>query len=187
MTDNELKILVASIAEGQKKTDAQLKRTDAQLKRTDAQLAKTSAKVDKVAEMYGGMANNQGDVAEEFFVNALKKNPIINGIAFDTVIKQLNARSNGVQDEFDIVLTNGVALFIIEVKYKAHAKDIENLIKKKSKNFALLFPQYKNYKTYLGLATFCINDDLKNDALSQGVTLLQQQGELITSTAGAIA
>ena len=128
MTDNELKILVASIAEGQKKTDAQLKRTDAQLKRTDAQLAKTSAKVDKVAEMYGGMANNQGDVAEEFFVNALKKNPIINGIAFDTVIKQLNARSNGVQDEFDIVLTNGVALFIIEVKYKAHAKDIENLL-----------------------------------------------------------
>ena len=88
MTDNELKILVASIAEGQNKTDAQLrkteilvasiaegqKKTDAQLNRTDAQLAKTSAKVDKVAEMYGGMANNQGDVAEEFFVNALKKN-----------------------------------------------------------------------------------------------------------------
>ncbi len=56
MTDNELRALVASIAEAQKKTDAQLARTDAQLARTDAkldqtaaQLARTDAKLDQTA------------------------------------------------------------------------------------------------------------------------------------------
>jgi hypothetical protein len=49
-----------------------------------------------------------------------------------------------------------------------------------------LFPQYNHYKAYLGLATFCIDDDLKFNALSQGITVLQQQGEIITTTAGAM-
>ena len=178
-TDAQLAKTDAQLA----KTDAQLEKTTAQLARTDSQLARTDRKLDKISEMYGGVANNLGAVTEEFFVNALNKNPTINGIAFDTIFKQLNARANGIQDEFDIVLLNGIAVFIIEVKYKAHQNDIDCLINKKYQNFATLFPQYSDYKAYLGLATFCINDDLKFKAISQGITILQQQGDIITTTA----
>ena len=134
--------------------------------------------------MYGGLSNNIGSVTEEFFVNALNKKPVINGITFDTVSKQLNGRSNGIQDEFDIVLINGTCVFIIEVKNKAHKKDIDCLINKKSQNFATLFPHYKHYKAYLGLATFCIDDELKSYAISKGITVLQQQGNFMVTTPG---
>ena len=181
-TDAQLAKTDAQLA----KTDAQLEKTTTQLARTDAQLARTDTKLDKISAMYGGVANNLGSVAEEFFVNALNKNPIIHGITFDTIFKQLNARAHGVQHEFDIVLLNGVTVFIIEVKYKVHQNDIDCLINKKSKNFSILFPQYRHYKAHLGLATLCINDDLKLYAISQGITILQQQGEVLTTTAATL-
>lgn len=46
-TDDELKALLASLLEAQKRTDAQLAETDAQLAKTDAQLAKTDAQLAK--------------------------------------------------------------------------------------------------------------------------------------------
>ena len=94
MTDDELRELVASLALAQVKTDAQLAKTDAQLAKTDAQLAKTDAKLNKLAEMYGGVCNNQGRVAEEFYFNSLKHNPVLNGIQFDFIEKNVT-RSKG--------------------------------------------------------------------------------------------
>ena len=163
---------IAELTENTKKTDIQLAKTDAQLAKTDAQLAKTDvklakigAKIDKVSDMYGGLSNNIGATTEEFFVNALHKKPVINGMQFDIIYKQLNGKTKNIQDEFDIVLLNGVSVFIIEVKNKAHKNDIDRLIDKKSQNFAVLFPHYSHYKTYLGLATFCIDDELKSYAI----------------------
>lgn len=161
------------------------KKHDLQLAKTDAQLEKTIAKVDKLSTMYGGVANNQGAVAEEFYINSLQKNPTLNGMTFDTLHKNLNGHRNNIQDEFDIVLVNGIAVFIIEVKYKAHANDVDRLINKKSQNFSILFPQYKHYKKYLGLASFNINDETKSNALSQGVTVLQRDGNIIVASPGA--
>ena len=48
-------------------------------KKTDEQLAKTDAKLDRIAEMLGGISNNQGKIAEEFFYNSLKHNPVLVG------------------------------------------------------------------------------------------------------------
>ena len=55
-----------------KKTDEQLKKTDEQLKKTDEQMNKTDARLNKIAKLVGNMSNNQGEVAEEYFVNSLK-------------------------------------------------------------------------------------------------------------------
>ena len=186
MTDDELKALVASIAEGQKVTDAQLKQTDAQLKQTNAQikqtdqqLAKTSAKVDKMMAMYGGMANNQGAAAEEFYYNTLKDKPVLQGMHFDVVYKNMTAKRNGVEDEYDILLVNGKAVYIIEVKYNAHLNDIQKIIDKKAVNFTILFPEYADYEHHLGLACFHIDDYTKEQALAAGLTILQRKGSII--------
>ena len=135
MTDNELKVLVASLVEAQKKTDEQIKVTGEQLKVTDEQLrasiasvvesqketeiqvAKTSAKVDKVASMYGGMANNQGAATEEFYYNSLKRNPVLHGIRFDAVYKNIVGIYQGIEDEYDIIMVNGKAVYIICLLY----------------------------------------------------------------------
>jgi glutaredoxin 2 len=174
-TDAQLAKTDAQLA----KTDAQLAKTDAQLAKTDALLSKTGAKLDKLAKMYGGVANNQGAVAEEFYFNSLKHNPVLQGIHFDSVYKNLTNNSHGIEDEYDILLLNGKDVFIIEVKYRAHPDDIKILVNKKATNFKPLFPAYKDHKVHLGLASFHMDDTVKQSALSQGVTLLQRRGNVI--------
>jgi len=178
-TDAQLAQTDAQLA----KTDAQLAKTDAQLAQTDAQLAKTDAKLNKIAKMYGGVANNLGEVTEEFYFNSLKANPTLNGIKFDFIEKNITRNANGIEDEYDIVLVNGKDIFIIEVKYKAHQSDLDRLLQIKYPNFKKLYPEYKNYCHHLGLASFHINNDIKNQALSHQVSILQRKGDIIVATA----
>jgi len=52
------------------------------------------------------------------------------------------------------------------------------LIDKKADNFRKLFPFYKNYKIYLGLASFSFYDDLKVMAKQNGIAILKHTGYL---------
>ena len=197
ISDDELRQIVANLAisqannelaikeltKSQAKTDAQLAKTDAQLAKTDAQLAKTDAKLDRLAEMYGGVGNNQGKVAEEFYYNSLGENPVLNGIAFDFIEKNVTRKKGKIEEEYDILLVNGCDVFIIEVKYHLHPKDIARLVGRKQDNFRKLFPEYANYTLHLALATFAVEDDVKVMALEQGVTVLQRKGNVIETIA----
>lgn len=167
----------------QAKTDQEIDKLVASQAKTDAQLAKTDAKLNRLAEMYGGVGNNQGAVAEEFYFNSLSANPELNGIQFDFVDKNITRNQHGVEDEFDIVMVNGEDVFVIEVKYKAHEQDLERLLKKKAVNFRKLFPMYSQYRHHYGLATFHIHEQLKEQALSRGVTVLQRKGDVIETAA----
>jgi multidrug efflux pump subunit AcrA (membrane-fusion protein) len=204
MTDDELRDLVASLAASHAKTDAkldrlaeaqsrtdaqlamtdaQLAKTDAQLAKTDAQLAKTDAKLNRLAEMYGGVGNNQGKVAEEFYYNSLRHRPELNGIAFDFIEKNVTRSKGGLEEEYDLLLVNGADVFIVEVKYRLHPRDIDRLVGRKRTNFTKLFPEYREYRLHLALATFAADDEVKQLALEQGVTVLQRRGELIETLA----
>lgn len=164
MTDEELKALVASLAVSQKQTDEQMKRTDEKLERIGIYL--------------GNVTRNQGDVAEEFFFNSLIDETRLGSICFDDITKNMQKHRGNIQEEYDLFLTNGDAIAIIEVKYKAHTNDLKKL-ERKMGNFKLLFPMYKDYKLYGALASFYINDDTKREALEQGYFILQRSGNLI--------
>jgi len=197
MTDKELKELVASLAINSaktdkrlervmsdlaiqtKKTEIQLAKTDAQLAKTDIQLAKTDAKLERIGIMVGGVSNNQGNVAEEFYINSLQDSLQLSGIKFDYIDKNISRKKGKITDEYDIVLANGDVIYIIEVKYKVHLNDLERIINKKHPNFKKLYPEYKNYKHLLGIATFHISDELKEQALSMGINVLQRKGKVI--------
>ena len=190
MTDNELREFLEKLAIAQTRTDAQLAqtdaqlaKTDAQLAKTDAQLAKTDAKLNKLAEMYGGMGNNQGKVAEEFYFNSLKHKPELNGIQFDFIEKNVTRSKANLEEEYDLLLVNGRVVFIVEVKYHLHPKDIERLVGRKLTNFKTLFPEYRDYEIHLALATFAVEDEVKQMALERGITLLQRRGDVIETLA----
>ena len=178
MTDDELKKLVAGLAIAQAKTDAQIAKTDAQIAKTDAQLAKTGAKIDKLAKMYGGVGNNQGDVAEAFFFNSITKDNHLGSIRFDDATRNMDKKRGNIQEEYDIFLTNGEAIAVIEVKYKAHLGDIDKLDRKVN-NFKKLFPIYKDYKLYGAMASFHFNPEIKDKLLDRGYFVVERQGELI--------
>ena len=140
---------------------------------------KSDRRLNKVAKLVGNISNNQGDVAEEFFVNSISPTLKIGDIQYDELYKNLHKKTKKAEDEFDIVLVNGKDIAIIEVKYKAHTNDIESLINKKYSNFKKLYPEYKNYNHHLGLASFNINDDVKKTASQNNVMLLQRKGDII--------
>jgi hypothetical protein len=175
MTDEELKELVASLAvdskelrEAQRETNEQMRKTNETLKSVGIQL--------------GNMSRNQGDVAEEFFFNSLANDTHLGAIHFDDIAKNEHKRRGKTEEEYDIVMTNGNAIGIVEVKYKAHINDLEKL-ERKMKNFKTLFPWFENYKLYGAMASFHINDDAKNEALNRGFFVLQRSGDVIHTDA----
>ena len=153
-----------AIQEAQQKTDEQLKETD--------------RKLEKVSELLGGIGKNQGDVAEEFFFNSLADDPHLGGIHFDDISKNDYKQRGKLQEEYDIVMTNGNAIGIVEVKYKAHENDLGKL-ERKMRNFKALFPWFSDYKLYGAIASFHINDDAKKAALERGFFVLERKGEIV--------
>lgn len=160
----ELRASTDALALSQKQTDEQMKRTDEKLERIGIYL--------------GNVTRNQGDVAEEFFFNSLAKEPRLSSIYFDDITKNMEKQRGNIQEEYDLFLTNGDAVAIVEVKYKAHPNDLDKL-DRKIKNFKLLFPVYRQHKLYGALVSFYINDATKKEALNRGYFVLQRHGDLI--------
>ena len=179
MTDDELKELVAGLAVSQAKTDAQMARTDAQFARTEAQMARTDEKLERMGISLGGITNNAGSITEEYFYNSMKEKPFLGGVKYDTVDRNIKGNFSKVRDEFDIVMYNSDSIALIECKSKAHENDLIKLIERKASNFKELFPYYKKYKIYLGLASFCFYDDLETMAKQNGVAILKQKGDIL--------
>jgi len=170
---HELKTLQEEISRDLKQSSLELK----------ASQEKSDRRLDRVSQMLGSIGNNQGDVAEEFFVNSLKAKPILNSIQYDFVESNAHRKRSNIEDEFDILLVNGRDVAIIETKYKAHTTDIEKLINKKYENFKKLYPEYRDYNHHLGFASFNINEDVKELALQNSVMLLQRKGDIIETIA----
>jgi len=199
MTDDELKALVAGMAAAQdwtdalmklnaiaqKATDEQMKRTYEQMKlnaiaqkATDEQMKRTDEKLERIGISLANIGQNQGDVAEEFFFNSLANDTHLGNIHFDDVEKNGHKRRGKTEEEYDIIMTNGNAIGIVGVKYKAHTNDLDKL-DRKMRNFKQLFPWFKDYKQYGAIASFHINDDAKKEALSRGYFVLQRSGDLV--------
>jgi predicted AAA+ superfamily ATPase len=168
MTDDELKALVASLAVAQKTTNEQMKRNDKLL----------TEKLDRIGITLGNIGKNQGDVAEEFFFQSLIKDNHLGSIHFDDVVKNMEKHRGQIQEEYDLVMTNGDAIAVVEVKYKAHKNDLDKL-DRKMKHFKQLFPIYQAFKQYGAIAAFHINDDAKEEALRRGYFVLQRSGDLV--------
>jgi len=132
--------------------------------RTDEQMKRTDEKLERMGIRLGGMQNNQGEIVEEFFYNSFDKNKELGGLKYDDIGKNWTKKRGNIQEEFDIILTNGKAIALIEVKQKAHPSDIKKL-ERKVVNFKKLFPVYSDYKIYGGLASFKIVEDVETELL----------------------
>ena len=184
MTDKELKDLVASLAVSNDRvskqmleTDRKMQETDRQIQETAKQMKETDRKLESIGIQLGNMSKNQGDVAEEYFVNSLKDRLQIGSISFDALLSNVELKTKKINDEFDILLVNGDTLAIIEVKYKVHPNLIEKL-QKKIEHIKLM-PSYKNYKIYAGVAGFKIPKDAIDLARDKGYFTLQRKGDIV--------
>ena len=156
-----------------------LDRLAAQQAETDRQMKETDRKIDKVNATLGSWAKNQGDFAEEYFFNSFEKGQTnFFGERFDEIVKNLTHFWQGLKDEYDIVMYNHKSVAIIEVKYKAHKNDIHEVLKK-PETFRILFPNYKDFNIYLGLASLAFYPELEEACIEHGIAIIKQAGETV--------
>jgi hypothetical protein len=169
MTDQELKDLVASLSVSQAETDRQMQ--------------ETTRKLEAIGIRVGNIGQNQGAVAEEFFLNSLQAKPVLGGVRYDDVHHNLRSASGKLQGEYDVVMVNGKSVALIEVKYVVHPHDIAKTIEGIGK-YRTLFPQHKDFDIYGGIASFKIAPEVAKLAKDQGLMVLQRSGDVIEVDAG---
>ena len=88
----------------------------------------------------------------------------------------VSSPKSGKQDaQYDIVLYNDESIAIIEIKYKASKNDINDLIRKAG-IFRDWFPEYSDYKIYLGIAGMSFLKNTVKNAEAKGIAVIRQRG-----------
>jgi hypothetical protein len=124
-------------------------------------------------------SRNYGSFAEEYFFNSFENNKQnFFGEEFDEIRRGIKGKLLKLEDEYDIVLYNGTSVAIIEVKSKAHENDLP-MVLKKAETFRKIFPVYKDFKVYLGLASMCFYPDLEQECIKQGIAVVKQVGDMV--------
>ena len=164
--------LLQDLAKQQAETDRQIKETGQLIKETSQQMKETDRKM-------GAWSTNIGAFAEEYFFNSFENGrQNFFGEKFDEIEKNLKGFKKGFKDEYDIVLINGHSLGIIEVKFKAHEKDIPGILKK-AVTFRENFPDYANHRIYLGLASLAFYPELEDACIKEGIAIIKQVGDSV--------
>jgi len=196
MTDQELKDLVASFAIDRKETgeliDRLAKEAEARHKETSQfieQTAKEAAArqeendrmIKELTRRMGGVDDNIGSHAEQFFQNILKGKLTFAGQKYDKMIPNLECfGEHGVSlIEFDIVLVNGKSVAIIETKHRIHPKFVKQLVEERLPKFREFCPEYSKHKAYLGIAGFSFSKKVLEEAEKYGICLLRQVGDSV--------
>ena len=190
MTNGELNERFDKIAISQEKTDKELDKflagivvSSAEIKemqkKNELQFARTDKTLERMGITLGNVTNNIGSITEEYFFNCLIEKPVLGGVKYDKVRRNISGVGLKSEDEFDIVMYNGDSIALIECKNKAHKNDLMKLIEKKAANFKDVFPNFKDYKIFLGLASFSFYPELEEMAKQNGVAILKQKGDVV--------
>ena len=128
----------------------------------------------------GGISKSNGEVAESYFVNSFTDNMQFAGQEYDSLTPNLTKKDRilNLQGEYDLVMYNCTSVVILEIKYKARKKDVQELLLK-APIFKQLFPQYANYGLYLGLAAFHFEENTEKESINQGIAVIKRVGKSV--------
>jgi len=177
---------IAELRESQAVTDKTLSekfaKTDEQMKKTDEQMKETNETLKRMGIHLGGISNNNGEMAEEFFYRSLQEKLQVGGIQYDDIGRNWLKDRKGLKEEYDIILTNGKYLEIVEVKYKFHPADVVKL-ERKMNNFKKLFPVYDSFIIHGSIAGMTIPAESIALAKEKGFHALLAKGDHIEEVA----
>ena len=170
--------LVKEVAENQKETDQQMKETDRILKERAIEL---NAQI-------GSLTNLFGDFTVGMVAPKLREKFMDFGLIFprSNVNVVVEDKESNICLEVDILLENGDKAMLVEVKTKLTTERINKHIERleKMRKYANL---HDDKRAFLGaVAGFAITDEVRKNALEQGLYLIEPDGEnfYITSPNG---
>jgi len=184
--DQRHKDAVILFEKNKKEADQRHKEADQRRKEADQSMQElkdiqkeAASETKRLKTMIFGTGKNLGLAAEEFFINSIKPTQKIAGVQYDMMNINMKRHTRKLDGEYDIVLVNGDELLIIEVKHKANINDIDKLLQDQYPKFQKLFPEYKDYKHKLALASFHMSDDIISKARQNNIILLQRKGDIV--------
>jgi hypothetical protein len=141
--------------------------------------AKAERQYKQMCRQLGGIGKSMGAHAEHFFIRAMKKTQKFGGIQYDMMDSNRHVSRREIDDEFDIILYNGIATAVIEIKYKFTIADLHTLLDRKLKNFRLLCKESIGKTVYLGIAGFSFEAGVIEKAKALGIGILTKDGKSI--------
>jgi hypothetical protein len=155
MTDEELKALVASLAESQKETDRQLKATDRQLKELGKQI--------------GGLGEKFGSFTEGMALPSMTR-LLTERFGMEVISPSVRVSKQGQHMEIDVLAYANSDIneaYVVEVKSHAREEAIDQL-RNILERFRRFFPEHKDKAVYGILAAVDLSDELRERILKAG-------------------
>jgi rRNA-processing protein FCF1 len=141
--------------------------------------AETDRLMKELQKQYGGISNSNGEMAEEYFYRAFKRNKTLVNETFDRILRNKCINNGTWEAEFDILLLNGKSVAIIEVKYRANDNITLKKLISRIAPFKALFPDYKNHNIYLGVAAMSFDKHLAKRLHNAGIVTIHQEGKKV--------
>jgi len=148
-----------------------------QIDKQSAQIDKQSAQIKEQGIQIGGLSNNVGHHAEQFFQNVFKEKLEFGRIKYDEMIPNLTHKGKKYKIEFDIALINGDSIALIEAKNRIHPDFVIEFAEERIEKFREYFHEFDNYDVYLGIAGFSFSDEVLDRASTYGIGIVRQVGE----------
>ncbi len=203
MTDDELKELVASLAQEHTKTEHSIRdmragirelragiremaaNADKRSRELDARLAEMVADADKrsrelntqmkqLQKQLGEMGNIQGDVAEDLFRRNFASLLQERGISLNHIETNLKYFRGY---EYDLVGVNGELVVVMEVKNKLNNQHIDRFLEEQLPAFRDQFPTFKDRSLVGAVGSLVVAADVEAYAEAQGLFVFTQKGE----------
>jgi hypothetical protein len=73
---------------------------------------------------------------------------------------------------------NSASMAIVGIKYKAHLNGIEK-VARQLERYRDIFPEYKDYKLYDGLASLSMPEDMAQAAREKGLFVLKHEDDIV--------
>jgi hypothetical protein len=154
------------------------KETDKLIKNLSVESEKTDKQLKELGKHLGGIANSNGEMAEEYFYNAFKADISFANEKFDIIEKNKKISNRDIEAEYDLLLFNGKGAAIIEIKYNAKPENIKiEQIISRVETFKILMPSCKNLNIYLGVAAMSFKKGLEAKLHQAGIATIRPIGK----------
>ncbi|MEO5363146.1 MAG: hypothetical protein H7838_05930 [Magnetococcus sp. DMHC-8] len=171
-TDRQIQATAAQLKETDRTLRAMLAETDRQIQATAVQMKETDRKLDRL----GGRL---GEFVEGLVAPACRTLFAQRGIPVHKVSRRVEARLPGGRYlEVDLLVVNGDAVVLVEVKSKLTADDVrEHLVRLAA--FKGFFPEYADKRVIGAVAGMVMEENVSRFAIHRGLFVIEQAGDTL--------
>ncbi|WP_089728724.1 hypothetical protein [Candidatus Thiosymbion oneisti] len=172
MTQAEIEQAVESIwtlfRETDRRLDQRIAETDRRFEATEREIQALSAQTRAAENLFIG---KWGRLLEALVRPGVAELFRVRGIDVNRTLERIRARQGGEEMEIDLLLVNGDALVVVEVKSTLKGEDVRKLLKD-LETFLKFFPEYRGYRRFGAVAALAIDESADRYAYRHGLFVL---------------